>query len=69
MALLSHGSGIAPTLLWQSLFLPTSSVTTLITEEREPGCVFFKCMQVGDTSHLYAGGRARVAFGSFCGVL
>lgn len=55
MVLLSHVSGIAPTLLWQSLFLPTSSVTTLITEEREPGCVFFKCMQVGDTSHLYAG--------------
>ena len=48
------GAGVAPTVMWQGFFMPTSSVTTLITEEREEGEVFFKCMQLGDTSHLYA---------------
>lgn len=57
MTILSHLLGVSPTVLWQSFFMPTSSVTTLITEERVKGEVFFKCMQVGDTSHLYAGGE------------
>jgi broad specificity phosphatase PhoE len=57
MVLLSHLTGISPVLLWQGLFLPASSVTTIVTEEREKGEVFFKCMQLGDTSHLYAGGE------------
>ena len=48
---------LSPTVMWHSFFMPTSSVTTLITEERVKGEVFFKCMQVGDTSHLYAGGE------------
>ncbi len=54
MVLTSHLSGISPVLLWQTLFLPTSSVTTFVTEERHPGEVVFKCLQMGDTSHLYA---------------
>jgi len=57
MVLISHFTAVAPTILWQSFFLPTSSVTTLITEEKVKGEVFFKCMQLGDTSHLYAGGE------------
>ena len=57
MTLLSHLLGVSPTVMWQSFFMPASSVTTLITEERVKGEVFFKCMQLGDTSHLYAGGE------------
>ena len=57
MALVSHFAGVAPTVLWQSFFLPTSSVTTIVTEEKVKGEVFFKCMQMGDTSQLYAGGE------------
>ena len=41
--------------MWQCFFMPASSVTTLVTEERVKGEVFFKCMQLGDTSHLFAG--------------
>ena len=52
-AILSHITGIAAPLIWQNFFMPTSSVTTLITEERVRGEVIFKCMQLGDTSHLY----------------
>ena len=51
--------------LWGGFFLPTSSVTTLVTEERVQGEVFFKCMQVGDTSHLYAGGEPVSSSGLF----
>ena len=54
MILVSHLSGISPVLLWQTMFLPTSSVTTFVTEERKKGKVVFRCMQLGDTSHLYA---------------
>lgn len=57
MAIVSHFSGISPALLWQMLFLPTSSVTTLVTEERIKGSVVFKCKQLGDTSHLYIKGE------------
>jgi len=37
--------------------LPPSSVTTLVTEERLKGTVFFRCCQMGDTSHLFAAGE------------
>lgn len=53
MVLISHLCGISPVLLWQSMFLPTSSVTEFVTEERKKGEVVFKCVQLGDTSHLY----------------
>lgn len=55
MVLLSHLLGVSPAVMWHGFFMPSSSVTTLITEERVKGEVFFKCMQVGDTSHLYGG--------------
>lgn len=53
MVIASHLTGISPILLWQSMFLPTSSVTEFITEERTKGELIFKCKQMGDTSHLY----------------
>lgn len=57
MTILSHILNISPAVMWQCFFMPASSVTTLVTEERVKGEVFFKCMQVGDTSHLFAGGE------------
>lgn len=57
MVLLAHLLGYSASLLWQTMFMPTSSVTTLITEERTKGEIAFKCMQLGDTSHLYAAGE------------
>ena len=54
MVIASHLTSISPVLLWQGMFLPASSVTTFVTEERRRGEVIFKCMQMGDTSHLYA---------------
>lgn len=57
MVIASHLTGKSPVLLWQSMFLPTSSVTTFVTDERIKDQVVFKCVQMGDTSHLYAEGE------------
>lgn len=54
MACLSHLLGISPLNLWQGFSTQPSSVTTLITEERVKGEVIWRCIQLGDLSHLYA---------------
>ena len=55
--MLSHLLGISPMLLLHGLMLPPTSITTLVTEERIPGQVWFRCVAMGDTSHLYAAGE------------
>lgn len=54
MACLSHLLGITPVNLWHGFCCQPSSVTTVITEERVKGEVAWRCMQLGDISHLYA---------------
>ncbi|MDD6050494.1 MAG: histidine phosphatase family protein [Clostridiales bacterium] len=54
MACLSHLIGITPMNLWHGFCTQPSSVTTVITEERVKGEVAWRCMQLGDISHLYA---------------
>lgn len=56
LAILSHLLLISPAVLWHSFFLPTTSITTLITEERVKGQVWFCCMGLGDASHLQGQG-------------
>ena len=55
MACLSHLIGITPVNLWHGFCTQPSSVTTVVTEERVKGEVSWRCMQLGDISHLYAG--------------
>ncbi|MBR4868488.1 MAG: histidine phosphatase family protein [Clostridia bacterium] len=55
MAIIAHLTHISPFLLWHGFCMPPSSVTTLVTEERTPGLVSFRCFQMGDTSHLALG--------------
>ena len=57
MACLSHLIGISPMNLWHGFCTQPSSVTTVITEERVKGEVAWRCMQLGDISHLYAEGE------------
>ncbi len=54
MVMLSHLLNTSPALMWHNFILPASSITVLATEERIKGEVFFRCQQMGDTSHLYA---------------
>ena len=64
--LLSHILNIPPMLLWHGTCATPSSVTTLITEEREKGIAYFRMTAFGDTSHLYAGGEEPSFAGRFC---
>lgn len=49
--------GISPMVLWHCFCAQPSSVTTLVTEERVRGECVWRCMQLGDISHLYAAGE------------
>ncbi|MBQ2677033.1 MAG: histidine phosphatase family protein [Clostridia bacterium] len=64
--MLSHILGLSPSVLWQHFFVAPTSVTTLITEEREKGEVAFRCQSVGDTSHLYVADEPIAFSGRFC---
>lgn len=66
--LMAHLFGVSPFVLWHSLMMAPSSVTELVTEEREKGCAFFRATRIGDISHLYAGGEEPSFAGRFCEV-
>lgn len=57
MACLGHLLGITPVNLWHCFCAQPSSVTTVISEERVKGEISWRCMQMGDISHLYAAGE------------
>ena len=64
--LLSHMLGISPMALWHGFVALPSSVTTLITEEREQGIAYFRCNGFGDISHLYANDEPPSFAARFC---
>ena len=64
--MLSHILGISPLSLWHGFCAAPSSVTTLYTEEREEGEVFFRCQSFGDTAHLYVAGEEPAFAARFC---
>lgn len=64
--LLSHLLNLSPMQLWHGACAAPSSVTTLVTEERRKGYAYFRMSSFGDTSHLYAAGRAPSFAARFC---
>ena len=54
MAIVGFLTGISPFALWHATCMAPSSVTTLVSEEREKGLVWWRCEQIGDVSHLAA---------------
>lgn len=65
MMMLSHLLGISPVLLCHGMITPPTSLTTLSTEERRKGEVFFRCTGLGDISHLYCAGEPASRSGQF----
>ncbi|MDE7243162.1 MAG: histidine phosphatase family protein [Oscillospiraceae bacterium] len=55
--LLSRLLNTSPMVLWHHTCALTSSVTTLVTEERREGTAIFRMSSFGDLSHLYAHGE------------
>lgn len=64
--LLSHLLGVSPMLLWHGFCAAPTSVTTIVTEEREEGIAYFRTLQFGDVSHLYVAGEEPAFAARFC---
>ena len=64
--ILSHIFGCSPMVLWHNFVALPTSVTTLITEEREQGTAIFRTQQFGDISHLYAADEEPAFAARFC---
>lgn len=56
--MLSHLWNVSPFVLWHCLALAPTSVTEVVTEEREQGIAYFRGLRLGDQSHLYINGEA-----------
>lgn len=67
-AMLSHLWNVSPFALWHGLALLPTSVTEVVTEEREKGTAWFRALRVGDLSHLDAGGEEPSFACRFCEV-
>ncbi len=65
-ALISRLWNVSPFSLWFQIQLAPSSVTELVTEERESGIALFRSQRIGDISHLYAGREAPSFSGRYC---
>lgn len=67
-ALLSHLWNTSPFVLWHGLALAPTSVTEIVSEERQQGIASFRALRVGDISHLYAGQEPPSFAARFCEV-
>ncbi len=67
-ALLSHFWNISPFVLWHGLALPPTSVTEVVTEERQKGIAGFRTLRLGDISHLALGAEEPSFSARFCEV-
>lgn len=64
--LLSHLLNVSPMILWHGMCMAPTSVTTIVTEERKKGIAQWRCIEYGDTSHLYASGMKPSFAARFC---
>ena len=64
--LLSHLLHISPMVLWHGVCAAPSSVTTLVTEERQKGLASFRMSSFGDISHLLCHEEPPAFAGRFC---
>lgn len=64
--ILAHLLGFSPSLFWQGFVMQPSSVTSIVTEEREQGTAIFRIRSYGDISHLYAGDEEPSKMARFC---
>lgn len=66
MVLLGYLFKLSPMVLWHSSLATTTSLTTVVTEERRPGKAAFRMISFGDSSHLVEGGEPVSFSGRFC---
>ena len=63
--LISQILNLSPVAVWHTIFLPTTSVTTVFMEQhiKDEHIAHARLVSIGDTSHLYAGGEPVSASG------
>lgn len=54
--ILSHLLNMSPFTLWNGICLAPTSVTEVVTEEREKGCAQYRILKSGDVTHLFVKG-------------
>lgn len=64
--LLSHLINISPMQLWHGTCAAPSSITTIVTEEREQGIAAWRMTRFGDISHLVLKGMGPAFHARFC---
>lgn len=64
--ILSRIFSISPMILWHNFRALPTSVTRLVTEERDEGKAIFVALQFGDLGHLYAGDEEPAFAARFC---
>ncbi len=64
--LLSHLWGISPFVPLQFLAMAPTSITEVVTEEREKGIAIFRALRIGDISHINAAGDTPSFAARFC---
>ena len=66
--LLSRLWNVSPFVLWHGLVMAPTSVTEVVSEEREQGIAYFRGLKIGDVSHLIMGGEEPSFAARFCEV-
>ena len=64
--LLSRLWNVSPFVVWQYTALAPTSVTEVVTEEREKGIATFRTLRIGDVSHLRIGHEEPAFSARFC---
>ncbi len=65
---LAHLLGVSPVVLWHGTCALPTSVTTLVTEERDEKIAAFRMLTFGDVSHLTEAGEEPSFSARFCEV-
>ena len=66
MVLLSHLLHVSPYILWQGVCAAPTSITELVSEEREKGTATFRALRIGSTPHLEIVGKKPSFAARFC---
>ena len=64
--LLSHLWSMSPFVLWHTLALAPTSVSEVVSEERERGIASFRALRLGDISHLNRANEPASFSARFC---
>lgn len=64
--ILSHLFHVSPMIFWHNFVALPTSVTRVVSQEREKGKAIFTCLQFGDLSHLYKGGEPESFSARWC---